>query len=104
MSAAIRRTDASFMCPPSCQQVKTFILAYASPLGPDRCIWLFPDVSLKGRLERRLGDTAGVVRDRGRGNDGNDLERMVFAETSRNESVDLLVIETSTFFDHCLCQ
>src|SRR6516164_501132 len=79
-------------------------LACASPLAALRWISLFPGVSLKWRLERRLGDTAGVVRDRGRGNDGNDLQGVVFAETGRDESIDVLVVETSTFFDHCLRQ
>src|ERR1700722_15694397 len=59
-----------------------------------------PGMSLKRRFERRLGDAAGVVRDRGRGDRGDHFQEMIFAETGREESIDVLLIETSAFFDH----
>jgi hypothetical protein len=48
-----------------------------------------PGAGLKLRLERSLRDAAGVVRDRGRGDEGNDLERMIFAEAGRDEPIDI---------------
>ena len=46
-----------------------------------------PGVCLKRSLQRGLRDTAGVVRDRGRGDDGNDLQGMVLAEPGRDKSI-----------------
>jgi hypothetical protein len=63
-----------------------------------------PGMGLKLRLERSLRDAAGVVRDRGRGDDGDDLERMIFAEAGRDEPIDILIVETPAFFDHRFCQ
>jgi hypothetical protein len=45
-------------------------------------------MSLKRRVERGLRDAAGVVRDRGRGDDGDDLQGMILAETCCDESIE----------------
>src|SRR5215831_12953623 len=63
-----------------------------------------PGVSLKRRLERSLRDAAGVVRDRGGGDDSNDLQGMIFTEAGGDESIDVLIVETSTLFDYRFCQ
>jgi hypothetical protein len=55
-------------------------------------------------VERRLGDAAGVVRDRGRRDCRDHLKKMVLAEAGREESIDVLVVETSALFDHRLRQ
>ena len=63
-----------------------------------------PSVHLKPGFERRLGDAAGVVRDRRRGDRGDHFEEVIFAEPRREESIDVLVGEASTLFDHRLRQ
>src|ERR1700677_1261550 len=57
-------------------------------------------MSLKRRVERGLRDAAGVVRDRGRGDDGDDLQGMIIAETCCDKSIDILIVETPPLFDH----
>jgi hypothetical protein len=59
-----------------------------------------PGLSLKRRLERRVRDAAGVVRDRRRGDRGNYFEEVIFAETGREESFDVLMVEPPALFDH----
>jgi hypothetical protein len=59
-----------------------------------------PGMSLKRHLKRRLRDAAGVVRDRRRGDRGDYFEEVIFAETSRQESFDVLIAEEPAFLDH----
>src|SRR5215831_7834446 len=61
-------------------------------------------MGLKRRVEKRLGYAAGVVRDRGRRDCRDHLKEMVLAEAGREESTDVLVVETSALFDHRLRQ
>ncbi len=61
-------------------------------------------MSLERCLERRFCDAASVVRNRGRGNDSDDFERKVFADTGRDKSIDILIVETAALFDQCFCQ
>jgi hypothetical protein len=61
-------------------------------------------VRLERCLERRFCYAASVVRNRGRGNDSDDFERKVFAETGRDKSIDILIVETTALFDQCFCQ
>src|ERR1700729_3103160 len=63
-----------------------------------------PGMSLKRGLQRRLRDASGIVRDRGRGDDGDDLESMILTEAGRDESIDLFIVKTPTLFDHRSCQ
>ena len=51
-----------------------------------------PGMSLKRRFERRLGDAAGVVRDRGRGDRGDHFAEVIFTETGCEELIDVLLI------------
>jgi hypothetical protein len=57
-------------------------------------------MSLKWGFERRFRDAAGIVRDRGRGDRGDHFEEVIFAEAGREESIDVVIVETSAFFDH----
>src|SRR5262249_26112640 len=63
-----------------------------------------PGVCLKGCFERSLGDAAGVIRDCGRGDDGNDFQGMILAKTRRDKLLNILITETSALFDHRSCQ
>jgi hypothetical protein len=66
---------------------------------------VLPGVCLKRRIERRrLGDVAGLVRDRRRGDGGDDLEEVIPAEAGREETMGVLVAETPALFDHRLRQ
>src|SRR6516164_7828241 len=62
-----------------------------------------PGASFHLCLEPGNRDAGGVVRNRRGGDDRNDLERMIFAETRRDESIDILIVETSALFDHRFC-
>ena len=55
-------------------------------------------MSLERRLERRFRDAAGIVRDRRGGDDGDDLEGMILAETGCDELIDVLIVETTRAF------
>jgi hypothetical protein len=44
-------------------------------------------MSLKRRFQGRFRDASGIVRDCRRGDNGDDLEGMIFAEASRDESI-----------------
>src|ERR1700743_1122436 len=59
-----------------------------------------PGVRLKCSFQRGPGDAAGVVGDRGGGNDGNDLQGMVLAETGGGEAIDFLGVQAPALFDH----
>src|SRR5581483_9153508 len=59
-----------------------------------------PGMSLKRRLERRLGDAACVIRDRRGGDRSDHFQELIFAESGHEESVDVLVAEMSALFDH----
>ena len=59
-----------------------------------------PGMSLKRRFERRLRDAAGIVRDRGRGDAAITSRSVIFAETGRDESIDILIVEAPTLLDH----
>src|SRR5262249_34983146 len=82
------------------------VVVMALSFSPQWLLWIStgPGMGLKRRVERRLGDAAGVVRDRGRGACGDPLKEMVLAEARREESIDVLVVETSALFDHRLRQ
>jgi hypothetical protein len=56
-------------------------------------------VRLEGRLERYPRHASGIVRDRRRGDDGDDLESEILAEAGGDESVDVLIVETTALFD-----
>jgi hypothetical protein len=45
-------------------------------------------MGLKRRVERRLRDAVGVIRDGGRGDCRDHLKEMVLAEAGREESID----------------
>jgi hypothetical protein len=49
-------------------------------------------VRLERRLERRSRDAAGIARDCGRGDDGDDLESEVLAETGGDKAIAVLVL------------
>jgi transcriptional regulator GlxA family with amidase domain len=57
-------------------------------------------VFLERRFEWRLGDAAGMVRDRRRGHCGDHFQQVIPAEPGREEAIDLLVVEMSALFDH----
>src|SRR5271154_585168 len=59
---------------------------------------------LKRRLERGFRNAAGVVRDRGRGDRGDHLESVIFAEAGCDELIEVLIIETPALLDHRLRQ
>jgi hypothetical protein len=61
-------------------------------------------VGLKRCLERRLGDAAGVVGDGRCGDDRNDLEGEILAETGRDEAIDILVPDSTARLDHPCCK
>ena len=61
-------------------------------------------MSLERGLERRFRDAACIVRDRRGGDDGDDLEGMILAETGCDESIDVLIVETTAPFDQCFSQ
>jgi hypothetical protein len=63
-----------------------------------------PGMFLKRRIERWLGDAAGVVRDRRRGDRRDHFEEVILAKPDREGSIDVLVVETSPLFDHRLRQ
>ena len=63
-----------------------------------------PGVGLKRRLERRFGDASSAVGDRRGRDDCNNLEQLVFANSGRDESFYILIVESSTLLDHDLCQ
>ena len=54
---------------------------------------------LQGRLQRWVRDTAGVVRDRRGGDNGDHLEQQVLAKASRQKALDVLFVEASALFD-----
>jgi hypothetical protein len=59
----------------------------------------FHAYSWKGTLQRRVRDTAGIVRD-GRGrDDGDRLEQQILAKPGRQEPLDVLLIEPPALFD-----
>jgi hypothetical protein len=54
-------------------------------------------MGLKRHVERRFGDAAGVVRDRGRRDCRDHLKEMVLAEAGREESINVLVARRPRF-------
>ena len=52
-------------------------------------------MGLERRLERYSGNASGIVRDRRRGDDGDDLEREILAETGGDELIDIAVVEVT---------
>src|SRR5579871_4537984 len=76
-----------------------------SPAGPNKPLpprrpSSRPGMRLKRGLERRLGDAAGVVRDRRRGDRGNHLEKMILAEAGGEEAIDVSIVEAAALLDH----
>jgi hypothetical protein len=63
-----------------------------------------PGVSLERSFERRFRNIARVIRYRGGGDGGNDLERVMLAETGCHELIDVLIVKQTTLFDQGFCQ
>src|ERR1700691_5261426 len=56
-------------------------------------------MALERRLERYSGNTSGIVRDRRRGDNGDDLEREILAEAGGDELIDIAVVESTALLD-----
>ena len=54
----------------------------------------------KWSVHRRVGDARGVVRDRGSGDRGNDLQQVILAESGRKEPIGVVLAQASTLLDH----
>jgi hypothetical protein len=57
-------------------------------------------VCLQRRLQRRIRDASGVVRDGRGGDDGDHLKQKILAKAGRNETFNVLIVKPSALFDH----
>jgi len=70
---------------------------HSPPLAP-------PCVLPEGILQRRIGDSSGVVCDRRCRHDGDDFQDLFLRETSSDERIKFLLSQVPALFDEGFCQ
>jgi hypothetical protein len=73
-------------------------------ISRDSSCGCMPTIGLKHFFQWRVGDAACVVGDGGCGDDADNLQKVILAETGVEECRHILIVEMPTLFDECPCK